>query len=183
MMNNVDLRCPNCQQIDYVQKISAIVNGGISSGRYSGYANGYYDSTLINITNYNQTRLSKLLSPPKNPYNVIRHYSSESVYIKELIVIGVVGLSALGCILAIILAGPSSQFSCLNTIIVLTLLIAVCLFFWIFINLKQSRIDNAWAQSQMPYWRSAITRWHQMYYCHRCDGIFLPGERVLIPVK
>ena len=182
-MTNLDLRCPNCRQIDCTQKISAIVNGGISSGRYSGYANGYYDSAFINITNYNQTRLSKLLSPPKNPYNVIRKYSSESVYKVELFVIGAVGLSALGCTLVIILVGTSSQFSCLSTIIVLTLLIAVFLFFWIFINLKQSRTDNAWAQSQMPYWQSAITRWHQMYYCHRCDGIFLPGENLLIPVK
>lgn len=182
-MANVNLYCPNCQRVDSVQKISAIVNGGISFGRYNGYANGYYDSAYINITNYNQTRLSKLLFPPKNPYKAIRHYSSESVYIKELAGIAAVGLAALGCMLVIIFAGPSSQYSCLTTMILLTLLTTISLFFWVFTNLKKSRTDNAWAESQMPNWISIMTRWHQMYYCHRCDGIFLPGEDVLIPVK
>jgi hypothetical protein len=37
--------------------------------------------------------------------------------------------------------------------------------------------------AQMTKWELAMSRWNQLYYCYRDDGVFDPDERVFIPVK
>jgi len=34
---------------------------------------------------------------------------------------------------------------------------------------------------EMPKWESAIRRWNQLYYCSRCDGVFIPEKTLLVP--
>ena len=35
----------------------------------------------------------------------------------------------------------------------------------------------------MPIWKRAMQRWAQLYYCGRCDGVFIPGESSLMPAE
>lgn len=37
------------------------------------------------------------------------------------------------------------------------------------------------ADARMPQWNEAMRRWDQLYYCARCDGVFIPDETPLIP--
>ena len=32
-------------------------------------------------------------------------------------------------------------------------------------------------------WERAMERWNRLYYCSRCDGVFIPGEGILTPVE
>ncbi len=135
-MTNASLQCPRCHRVDNVQKVSAIVNAGISSSTYTGYADGIgytpngpaITDDYITIAGSNQTALSSLLAPPQRPtYNTISGTIST----------------------------PSG-----------------------FRNANAGRI---WAETQMPHWQRAITKWQQLFYCHRCDGVFLPGHFFFVP--
>ena len=35
---------------------------------------------------------------------------------------------------------------------------------------------------KMPLWEKAMDRWDEMYYCLMCDGVYIPGERVFVPI-
>lgn len=49
---------------------------------------------------------------------------------------------------------------------------------------KQSRIDteyNEYLQQWGPRFSTAKGKWNSLYYCHKCDGVFLPGHVPLVP--
>lgn len=80
------LDCPECQQMNRVQKVSAIVSASSTSGVYAGFADGVgyssngpvYMNEYIALSGNSQTSLGRLLSPPPRPtYN--RSFSFLSV--------------------------------------------------------------------------------------------------------
>lgn len=41
--------------------------------------------------------------------------------------------------------------------------------------------ERAWAEKETPHWQKLMAKWNSLYYCHRCDGVFFPGQSHLIP--
>ena len=59
--------------------------------------------------------------------------------------------------------------------------IAVNLLAWLIgIAIYFQQRENA--KARMPQWEEAVRRWDQLYYCARCDGVFIPGKTPLISI-
>lgn len=169
MVTETFLCCPNCYQMDGVQKATAIVNTGIVSSTYKGFANGigYTPNGLIltgnniSLSGTSQTALSSLLSPPISP----RPYKNY-----------------LGLYIILVFVSVILPFVIQDTFFIA---LAIGVIPALLILIYQERRDLPKKQSQhaaaLNNWQRAITRWQQLYYCHRCDGVFFLGQPYLVP--
>ncbi len=161
-MATTSLYCPHCGQIDSVRKVSAIVSDGTSSSRYTGYGDGIGYSShgmmvmdeIINLTGNSQTQLSRLLSPPIEPFYVSFTTMLKHPYGIFLIVLGLVGLVILPIVWFLGVA-----FICGPILVFLS---------WGYASEKEEKS----LVTEMPRWQRAISKWWQLYYCYRCDGVF-----------
>ncbi len=46
---------------------------------------------------------------------------------------------------------------------------------------RQARLNRIFRRAFVA-WHRASERWQQLFYCARCDGLFLPGQTTLTPV-
>lgn len=158
------LACPQCHQIDSVQKVSALVDAGTSS---SLATNG-----LNNQVSHTQTILSQRLSMPALP----TYASPWGPYLLLAIVAGGLALCAWWG-----MGQSATSFEAFGFILCAILMIG-----WIIVVLHLGAAAAARRKAQMAAsyagWQQAYTIWQQLYYCHRCDGIFLPGgQSPLLP--
>lgn len=179
-MATTSLYCPHCGQIDSVRKVSAIVSDGTSSSRYSGYGDGIGYSShgmmvmdeIINLTGNSQTQLSQLLSPPIKPYE--RNFDLVWLCLALLgsfgFIVTMIGLSNITTDVANAIGALIFGLICLG--------IAALVFTT---YLRKSKDEKIWFEGEIPRWEKAISKWHQLYFCYRCDGIFLPGEIFIVP--
>lgn len=79
-----------------------------------------------------------------------------------LIVLGIIALDPL--------LGPETAVYCLLPGIVILAGALV-----VYSNRKQ-RFDE-----EMPQWQRLMRMWNRLYYCSRCDGVFIPGKTLLVP--
>jgi hypothetical protein len=161
----------NCGQLDSVRKVSAIVSAGTSSGMYSGYGDsiGYSAHGLIvmdeiiTLSGSSQTQLCRLLSPPKQP-----NYVSFTTMLKHPYGIFLIFLGFFGLIILPILWFIGVAFI-LGTI-------------WVFLYWAlASEKEKTLLITEMPRWQGANSKWQRLYYCYRCDGVYLPGESYIVP--
>lgn len=187
-MRNVGLRCPNCLRVDNVQKVSAIVAAGTSADTYAGYADGIgytpYGPVItddyITINARRQTALSRLLSPPIRPGGggFFSNPQFAGQALAGLIVMIIVGLVSGYMEFFMITTDPTSILSFTSLVLAgITIFCFGCPVWFIF-RLWSRRIE---AKAQMPHWQRAMAKWQYLYYCHRCDGVFLPGQPFLMP--
>jgi type IV secretory pathway VirB3-like protein len=157
------LICPQCRQIDSVRKVSALVDAGTSTNLVS-----------IGITNqvsYTQTILGQRLSPPAAP----TYQSPWGPYLFAAIVGGALLLGV-----SMLLAGiePLSTLVFFLSPLLLGAFILLCLL----LGARASDRKKAHLSRGYPDWQQAYAIWQQLYYCQRCDGVFLPGGQCpLIP--
>lgn len=165
------LSCPNCDQVDRVQKVSAVVDAGTSKSSLAGPTVGAsytfgraggltVGGTQTTLSGGQQSVLSQRLAPPGNPTFKGR-WGSAGILLAFL---GLMALMTLGT------APPAA---------VLFLIVAAMVF-----AAKVGRIKTArttFQKQEVPRWEKAMTKWQQLYYCHRCDGVFLPGEASIVP--
>src|SRR2546421_10632092 len=188
------MSCPNCRRVDNVRKVSAIVSAETSSGIYTGYGDGVgYTSNgmvimdeMITLSGSSQTTLSRLLSPPIQP-----GYQSawNNLLFFFTIVMGFVFVLSLYHISGDLqeltnptYAGIFSQ--AISDLIVwgMILAIGVCVLAWICRGVgRTNTLNYQQSEAQMPHWHRAISKWQRLFYCCRCDGVFLPGQSFLVP--
>ncbi|MEN9939016.1 MAG: hypothetical protein RLZZ387_5595 [Chloroflexota bacterium] len=126
--------------------------------------------------------LSHKLSAPRSP----RHHG-RSLGCASLLVSTLAGLTA-GAVVGILVMAvgmdvpgrpniglaDSGVFSAI--LVFMVVFIGVYAFFvW-----RQARADSL-LQHQVARWHRAHTRWEQLSYCSRCDGVFIPGQPRLVP--
>ena len=185
-MTNTSLQCPRCHRVDNVQKVSAIVNAGISSSTYTGYADGIgytpngpaITDDYITIAGSSQTALSSLLAPPQRPtYNTISGIISTPAGLHASVWLLVIGLAG-----ALIILSSLQNFELLFSASGILGIICFAIPIWLLSRMiRNANASRIWAETQMPHWQRAITKWQQLFYCHRCDGVFLPGHFFFVP--
>ena len=37
-------------------------------------------------------------------------------------------------------------------------------------------------EKELAEYEQKETRWNSLFYCHRCDGVFVPGDEKLAPL-
>lgn len=159
----------------------------IGRGDISGQANSS-SSTFINTTQ--QSRLARKLTPPLRPYAPYKpeldtDMSKVGDYAtKGALIIGVVMFLLLGSLLGFD--------SWITIVISIVTFIVASVPLSIFIEGKMEMpeeekkkiLDKYNTQLKLykrvyfPSWEVAMNRWNEMFYCRRCDVIFVPGDDI-----
>lgn len=177
------LKCPKCGRIDQVQKVSAVVSSGATTGQYTGSGMGFGSTygrhgsvanTLMfggaTLTGGQETVLSQRLAPPMQPvYEKARIVwdTNSQLALALCIIGGVVGVpvamialstSSLGCLIGLAIFGLS--------------LVAI-----VSARRAHAKDVRAFYASENPRWQAAIDKWNDLYYCGRDDLVFIPETR------
>ncbi len=195
------LACPIDNKDDAIQKVSAVVSGGQSTGTFSGPTGGTvsYDGKTGSVSGYttlsgtSTSRLAQLLAPPPPPikpsglgcwwiliwYPIMPFLIVFSALVPIMIITAI--FSEFGEYV------NSNDFS----IVSLTAKMAVFVFgvstiiiFWIsgrfwfrqFKNYERRKIEreDIVYRKEKPKWDNAMRVWDRLYYCHKHDIVFDP---------
>jgi hypothetical protein len=200
--------CPHCGQLDAVRKVRAIVTEGVSVGHYQSIVplqwqgKTYYLPAQRETTS--STLLAQRLAPPSQPkkpkkddYSYMK-YASASFKAKYYLIVVLLpvllswiafcGIAGVG---SLVIEGAGGWV--LATLIWIGIVIggAIPSVLWAKKARKNAEFlrwqalaerDYNWALRQYEMWLEAMQRWNELYYCARCDGVFLEGSR-LVPVE
>jgi len=172
-MTDRKIMCPRCGK-DWVQKVGGLVASGVTTGTGTASVSG----KIVEVQTRSQTQLSKDLSPP----------SPTVWYSKECLVGYGIVLSLGGIIMLSWLsqeAGrPNSLFREWGG--------GLCGFFWLLVVIGLALLILgvvlfAGSGSALPWSeasardKNALQKWEQLFYCYTCDGVFVPGQMLLVP--
>ena len=168
--DSATLRCPQCQQGDLVAKVSGVysqsTSTGIGFGLGGGAAFGRGGTTPLGAVTvgigYNRTGLAGRLAPPRQPGYPLS---------------GGIGCTGLGCGTLFVLAALGAGSSAASSTPAGYFLVGIALLavgFWLLQHARRvyEERKRAWEQSE--------DLWGRLFYCGRCDGVFLPGQSELL---
>jgi hypothetical protein len=158
--------CPQCDNDDSIQRVSAVVAGGTSTGSFSGptgaltYSDGKVGTAggYTTLSGSSSTNLAKLLALPKKP----NADASQGGVILGIILVLIA--------LALILGGASMRDG--DCIIVSGIVILIIGISMIGSNINNIQEINSFKK---PNWEIFKKKWEQLYYCHK-HGIIIDPE-------
>lgn len=159
------LACPHCREIDASRKVTAVHAEGATTGRIGGSATGVgyqfgrYGGSSVSFTGFSattasQSNTSRVLSPPAQPV-----YRSPWAW-------GAIGGGLCGLIALSSLSSSVVAFLFFGALAALIIYMAAR-------TAKRRKEEYARA---FPLWQRAMDIRDRLYYCQRCDGIYLPGR-------
>jgi hypothetical protein len=165
MVEQSQLSCPQCGQIDAVSKVSALYTGGMAS------SNGQIQTPYGRGTTstFTQTGLSMSLKPPAKPFK-----ANAAMWIVAVLLLGV-GVIMVGnyiyfvsSLMNGVLAGIPDTANLISGLFFAVLGLALLIYS---ISLQKSYPDRhqVWAQKMRLY--------DELFYCGRCDGVFSINDR------
>lgn len=181
-MQEMTLACPECGQVDAVQKVRSVVEAGTSTGTYAGesrgigYIVGMYGGggvTMMQgrvaLSGGSQTLLAQRLSLPSAPTRAAGHSLSEVFWVLVWTGIG----------------GVVLYYNATDTPGLPGYIGGGVMFFLgvLFLCMAYDDVQEASRRYEQmtPVWNRAAAIWEHLCYCHRCDGIFLPSTARLYP--
>lgn len=149
--------CPNCRRADAIQAVSAVVKGGTVTHEHLDQEFAKSRSALV----------KELGDPPPPPLPFPCVFAIPAAFL------GLGGIAA--CVVGPLLLYNRSDLLCLFFVaLVVTygvvFVVAITGGRWLLGLMKRARIQNE-AKSRA---------WAGSYYCHRCDGVIIPGEDTLV---
>lgn len=173
MVDPQNFNCPMCGQVDRVEKVSAIVGAGTSSGLYGGHT-----SSIGLMAGVSQTALSQKLSPPSRPVYDSPWGTGTKVSIGILIVMA--GMD----IIFTATANPPESASQLLSSLFFLLLFLVPLILIISSKSRTAQRRKAQYDAAIPIYTAAYKKWNELYYCGRNDVVFILGQaRTCVPAS
>lgn len=184
------LNCPQCGQLDKVQKVSALYAQGTSRTSYESPSAAVQinDTTFYGTqerTAISRTALSERLTPPTPPSIRKPMEATNSSGCGIIAIIGVL----LGIVM--VFCGFQVKFDGWQLIFAgAILIIAVPIYYFS----DASKIKSGKAKQEykaklevynrtMAPYESAQRQWDSAYYCGRCDGIFSLGSGKITPIN
>jgi hypothetical protein len=147
MMN---LLCPQCGQIDKVEKVSSVM----------------LQHTSTTSAGPAHTTIASLLRPPVKASTP----EPERGDVRDgVLAIILVILIVTGCVMLVSGGWPVTLGS---------FLLAAPIFAFLFLR-KETQSPELFAEEAA--YQAASEYWRKIYYCARCDGVFVPGEHNLTP--
>ena len=174
--------CPLCDKDDVVQKVSAIVSIGRSSGTFSGPSGGVaiIDGKVAAVGGYTNLSgstlndLARLLTPPTEP----KEPSGFSIIIWILSILILFGFSLNFSLYVVYGYFKNFEIPGIVAIILIIFLTLGILIGGILILIYQdTRIRKKHGPQYMAAheaWELAMKFWNRLYYCHRDDIVFDP---------
>lgn len=191
-MQNLQVNsCPNCQSNNRVEKVTSILKSQTSQTQGQMPVESVYtdsDGNVRSSTDYRSyssnhvSNLAQELTPPPKPsgnsYGFCLGY-----FIFQMIGTGFIGLFFMFGGLTMFLTSitsPDIGFggAVFSLLLIVGPIVLFALFFFgyrYFKNKKseeQKRVD----ETEGVAWQKAIQRWDKLFYCYRCDCVFIPGE-------
>ncbi len=165
--------CPQCENDNSIQRVSAVVAGGTSTGSFSGptgavtYSDGKIGSAggYTTLSGGSSTALAKMLALPMRPQKIFSNSCNGTILIVLFLFLVLIGISmvigslsnanydSLGCAL---------PFGILFTLGSMIAIIAI--------NKRDARIES----TELPFWETYKARWEKLYYCHKHGIVFDP---------
>ena len=149
------IACPKCGRVDRVQKVTAVVAAGISTG----------------IGGTRSVLLSQRLSPPERP--------DDRGAWRRLYAVLVIAATALGLGAVVYPHAFGALRIGIPAPLVFLLPAAVALVWAVVAGARR----RAWVRHERALWETAIARWYDLYYCGRDDGVYLPDRSELVSVE
>lgn len=170
--------------MDAVQKVSAVYESGRSRAQMSGVAFGMAGSNDISyaiLKGTQQTELSRLLAPPRKPAHPGGLVVTLALILVACLLLGCV-LPTLLQLLLSIAKQPHSTWQGPDMVLLLVIggLSLLGILLAVRSELKKVPLRHAREQAELTNWQKAIVRWRQLSYCHRCGGVFSPGQARLV---
>ena len=166
--------CPKCGQVDQVQKVTAIVTSGTTSGTLTYYDSMYYQ---------NSTVLAQRLMPPSEPRidrpgfcSLILLLLFIGAFLTPLLLLASQYPEARAAIIAnggLSNRGVQTGIAQFIGMLMVPLLLAV----WVLAARRSTARRTEQQEQQVLAWRGAIARWNRLYYCFRCDIVHVEGEK------
>jgi len=164
------ITCPKCNKDDLVQKVSAIVLSGQSSGTFSGPSGGVASAGgkvvvaggYTTLSGTSVTAIAKLLSKPIEP----QIYKTKGI----TIFLGIIMI--VGGILSLWLITISEDMIFPFCLGAFGLIFGPFLFFMAPRMAKQDAKKN---EEEEQTWKRKISMWNAAYYCFRDDLVFDPN--------
>lgn len=194
--------CPGCQSNNKVEKVTTIFKSQIGktqsqmpveSTRTNRQGEGNSSADYQNYSVSHFSNLAQELAPPQKPTG--NSYGCCIAYfIFQMIGMGILGLVMIPGGLMFLTSGLFNDYSSLpaNQVFMARLLGAGIplvfivgyigiwfLFFLGFIHFRKKKIKDQKRvdETEGVAWQKAMNKWDNLYYCYRCDCIFIPGEQ------
>ncbi len=165
--------CPCCLQDEMVQKVSAVVAEGTTTGMSHGWTVGHAGSRRFqgNTVTWSRLRsvLAEMLAAPRRPLPLVGCGAA----IATVLLIGT-ALLTLSEAATLTTQGESILSLCFVVFALFPAALLVLLVRGVRQHAPAQR--RAWMK-----WERQMQYCHSLYYCHRCDGVFLPGSSVFVP--
>jgi hypothetical protein len=202
-LDNNELVCPKCHQVDGLAKASAIVahgteyTSGVTKQRQlyvdkDGFEHHREYSAPYSGTS--TTVLAQILAPPHKP-TLDFHWDWYSIAIIVGLLTFMVSLlvgSLFSFEIFLVIVGYSHVASITLLIIlvaaVLTIAlaifsVAVALYSAVVVTRNNTASGLHFDAVVIPQWQAARQRWDQLFYCSRDDIVFVPGENLYAPAS
>ncbi len=177
----MNLICPIDNKDDSIQKVSAVVTGGESTGTFSGptggvtYSGGKWGSVsgYSSLSGSSTTTLARLLTAPSKPLENTGWWIANGcgwIYI------------IMGILLVIILVASRAgtpTYSIFTSILLSVLAGGICSgmgFLFRALGNKQKKNAKEKYSNEMNTWSDAMKRWSRLYYCFKHDIVFDPVD-------
>ncbi len=147
--------CPRCRHHDAVQKVSSLVRGETLHGPDE---DGWEEYEALPAT----VRIRQLAAPGEAAFANGRQGRAFAVTLTMIVAIV---LATLFGLVWVIINVPEGQTG----------------FFLAAVGLGGFAIMMVLARDIGKDTRLARLKWERLFYCHRCDGVFLPGDFRFIP--
>lgn len=170
------LACPSCGGPDDGQKVSGIVSSGTTHGTSQGVMIGRVRGwrsrrRFVGATvgwAREQTDLAADLAPPQPPRSLAGCVTAvgSTIFALPLLCLGQQAIAQT-------LSGSPG----IGTvdIVLVACLVAILLLVGLFVRGASKR------RAAQAEWQRQMSKWGALYYCHRCDGVFIPGVSPLVP--
>ena len=167
------LLCPTCRTIDKVQSVSAIVSAGAFTGAIVG--SGHVTSTVKNATGTTRTRLAQQLALRDRPkISSISNWDLVGGLIGVLILAyGMTAAIVVGVLYFRFGIDPGQTW---HKPLIPVIVTGIVLVATIGLTLIGKALERQRVAAQMPIWENYYGRWKQLYYCQRCNSVFMPGQ-------
>jgi hypothetical protein len=175
---NISL-CPHCGQLDAVRKVSSIVKGGVSTTDYSMPVAGRIgDNTFYGVQNRTATsvtELAKKLYPPEKP--TLSGCAAINPLI--LLIVGVIIGAIVFCVVLPDQAWSSGNSGLFPGFLIEGIVAGILIALWYRFYSKGLKE----LEPKVTNWNQAISKWNQLFYCARCDGVYILGQNEFIPIE
>jgi hypothetical protein len=183
--------CPSCQSNNKVEKVTTIYKSQVSETRgqmpvetvhTDGHGEVYSSTGYRSYSASHSSNLAQLLAPPERPttnswYGCLTSYCLLQVVAASIVVGGSI-LFTLFYLFGSIVSSDMPFVGIIFPVIFTILFVGYWLLaFWGRKHFQNKKTDD---QKQFeintPIWQNAMKRWDNLYYCYRCDCIFIPNE-------